>query len=258
MVVFAVGDICGNEGIAFLERKLPVIKKLYSINMVVANAENSAPGGTGVTNEGISHIFSAGADVITTGNHAFNMSGYENLFDNTPFLLRPYNLGKGVPGAGISVFDMGYCRALVVNILGNAFMPLHPTNFFDAMDDILSDADTKIIIVDFHAEASAEKIAFARCFDGRVSLVFGTHTHVATSDETVFPQGTAYITDIGMTGPFNSVIGIDIKQAIKKQRFSVPSRLTPADGPCSLSGVLTEINEKTGKALSIERLLIEE
>lgn len=258
MVVFAVGDICGEEGIAFVERKLPAVRRMYGVDMIIANAENCAKGGKGITKDGADRIFSAGVDVITTGNHAFNIQGYENLFDSVPALIRPYNLGKGIPGAGSFVFDMGRCRVLVVNLMGRAFMPLNSTDYFDAMDDILISADTPVIIVDFHAEATAEKLAFARCFDGRASLVFGTHTHVPTADETILPGGTGYITDIGMTGPVDSVIGIDTGKAISKQRFAVPVRLVPALGFSAMSGILSEIDNKTGKALSIERLAVGE
>ena len=258
MVVLAVGDICAEGGVSFLEKKLQTLRKYYGVDMVVANGENSAPGGMGVTAESIRRIFTAGVDVITTGNHAFDMQGYENLFENTRALVRPGNLGRGVPGEGTYLFDMGRFRVLVVSLLGSAFVRMSSTNFYDAMDDILKQADTPVILVDFHAEYTSEKIAFARNFDGKVSLVFGTHTHVMTADERIFPKGTAYITDLGMTGPVDSVIGVDIKRAIQKQRFAVPVRITPASGPSSLSGVIAEIDHKTGKALTIERITVSE
>jgi len=258
ITVLAVGDICGESGLSFFERKLSTLKKYCGADMVIANGENIAPGGTGVTEDGIHRIFTAGADVITTGNHAFEVRGFENIYDNTKALLRPMNLGKGVPGCGMCIHDMGRCRVLVVNLVGRALPGMASTNFFDTMDDIINVADTPLIIVDFHAEFTAEKIAFARCFDGRVSLVFGTHTHVATADETILPGGTAYITDIGMTGPTESVIGARIDSAIRKQRFPVPARIIPADGPCELSGVVAEIDEKTGKARSIERMVVKD
>jgi metallophosphoesterase (TIGR00282 family) len=256
MVVLAVGDICSNNGLAFFETKLPALKNLYGVDFVVANGENSAPGGTGVTKDSIDRIFSAGADVITTGNHAFHAQGYENLFENTRGLIRPLNFSRGTPGSGFYLFDLGYCTIAVVNLIGRAFMQINADNYYSAMDDFLKTIETPNIIVDFHAETTSEKIAFARYYDGKASFIFGTHTHVATADETVFPNETAYITDLGMTGPIESVIGVEIDAAVKRQRDSVPVRFTQAKGPSMLSGAIAEIDHKTGRAVSIERISI--
>lgn len=258
MIVLAIGDVCADSGVSFLESKLPTLKKYYGVDMTVVNGENSAPGGTGITNDSVHRIFAAGADVITTGNHAFDMQGYENLYENTEALIRPYNLGKGVPGKGTYLFDMGRVRVLVVNLMARSFMNMQPENYYNAMEEILKTAETPVVIVDFHGETTSEKIAFARNFDGKASLIYGTHTHVQTADDRVFPGGTAYITDAGMTGPKDSVLGVDIERAIKKQRFSVPIRFMPAAGPAMLNGVLSEIDEKTGRAKSIERVSVEE
>lgn len=258
MIVMTVGDVCAEGGVKFLEQKLPVLKKYYGVDMTVVNGENSAPGGIGITGAGIRRIFAAGADVITTGNHAFDMQGYENLYENTEALIRPYNLGRGIPGRGTYLFDMGRARVLVINLVARSFMNMQPENYFNAMEEILKETETPIVIVDFHGETTGEKIAFARNFDGKASLIYGTHTHVQTADERVFPNGTAYITDVGMTGPRDSVIGVDIERAIKKQRFSVPIRFVPAEGPNMLNGVFAEVDEKTGRARSIERISVEE
>ena len=258
MVVLAIGDICGETGIEFLSIKLPLLRKLYGVDLVIANGENSAPNGVGITVSSVADILSSGVDIVTTGNHCFSSAGYENLFENTYGLLRPYNLGRGLPGKGYMVYDKGRYQLLVVNLMGISFMGINSTNFYDAMDEILETASTNIVIVDFHAEYTSEKIAFARNFDGKLSLVFGTHTHVPTADETIFPSGTAYITDIGMTGAKESVIGVEIFKAIKRQRYAAPIRLAPAKGSAILSGILVDIDEKTGKAKAIERLQIEE
>ncbi len=254
MILLAIGDICAENGISFLESKLPSLKRQYGADMVIANGENSAPGGVGITVDSIHRIFGCGVDVITTGNHSFDMQGYENLYENTEALIRPCNLGKGIPGKGVYTFDMGRDRVLVANFMGNAFIRNQTENCYDVMDKVLMEADTPIIVVDFHAESTSEKIAFARNYDGRASLIFGTHTHVATADETIFPNGTAYVTDIGMTGAKESVIGVEIEGSIKKQRYSLPIRFIPAKGPSVLTGIVSNIDSKTGKALSIERI----
>lgn len=258
MVVLAIGDICANNGIIFLKQKLPSLRKLYGVDLVIANGENSASSGVGITAASAESIFFSSVDVITTGNHAFNSNGYEDLFENTYSLLRPYNLSKGVPGIGSFVYDKGRFQILIVNLLGISFMGIAATNFYDAMDEILRETSHSIIIVDFHAEFTSEKIAFARNYDGKVSFIFGTHTHVQTADETILAGGTAYITDIGMTGAKDSVIGIDTKRAIQRQRYPLPIRLAPAIGPSILNGVLVEIDENTGKSKAIERLQVEE
>jgi len=258
MVIFAIGDICADSGITFLRQKLPSLRKLYDVDLVIANGENSAANGVGITSSSAESIFTSGVDIITTGNHAFASNGYENLFDNTYGLLRPYNLGKGVPGVGSMIYDKGRYQILIVNLIGISYMNISGTNFYDAMDELLKEATTNIIIVDFHAEYTSEKVAFARNFDGKISLVFGTHTHVQTADDTIFPEGTAYITDLGMTGTKESIIGVDILKAIQKQRYATPTRLAPAKGPAFLCGVLAEIDDSTGKAKAIRRIQIEE
>ena len=258
MVVLAIGDICAENGLSFLEKKLPLLRKLYSVELTIANGENSAPGGLGINASGAARIFSSGVDIITMGNHSFFTRGYENMYSSTYGLLRPYNLGKGIPGVGSIVYDKGRFSVLIVNLMGYAYMNLPVTNCYDAMDEILAGAGTKIVIVDFHAEYTSEKIAFARNYDGKASLIFGTHTHVQTADERIFPGGTAYITDIGMTGAKESVIGVDISLAIRRQRYAVPTRLTPAVGESILTGILVDIDEVTGRAKSIERISIED
>ena len=256
ITVLAIGDVCAENGVAFIERKLPAFKRFCGADLVIANGENSAPGGVGVTADSAGRIFTAGADVITTGNHAFDTQGFEKLYENTRALIRPLNLGKGVPGRGSYIHDMGRCRVLVANIVGRSYLGVPSTNYFDAMDELLESADTPVVIVDFHAEFTGEKVAFARCFDSRASFIFGTHTHVATADETIFPGGTAYMTDIGMTGSIESVIGVDIDRAVRRQRFAFPTRIIPAGGPSMLSGAVVEIDEKTGRAHSIERIAV--
>ena len=258
MVILAIGDICADSGIAIVKDKLPLLRKLYDVDLAIANGENSAAGGVGITVSSIQSIMSSGVDIVTTGNHSFTNQGYENLYENTYGLLRPYNLGKGVPGKGYMLYDKGRYQVLVVNMLGIQYMNTASTNFYDAMDEILEKENADVVVVDFHAEYTSEKIAFARNYDGMISLVFGTHTHVQTADETIFPNGTAFISDLGMTGVKESVIGVDIKKAIDRQRYAVPIRLAPAKGPSMISGILVEIDEKTKQAKAIERLCVEE
>ncbi|NLL91437.1 MAG: YmdB family metallophosphoesterase [Ruminococcaceae bacterium] len=256
MVVLAIGDIVGDNGVNFLMDKLPSVKKFYGADMTIVNAENSAPSGRGVTSASISKVFSAGADIITTGNHAFDSSGYEKIFDETSCLLRPANLAKGIPGRGYDFIDLAGMRVLVLNLLGMHLMGTWSSNIYEYTDSVLSKYPDIPIIVDLHAESTAEKIAYAKHYDGKLSFVFGTHTHVLTADERILPLGTAFITDIGMTGPIDSVIGVNAELAAKKQRYGIPIRFFVEDGPSALTGAVVEIDRHSKSAINIERIRV--
>lgn len=254
MRLLFIGDIVSHSGCEFLGSKLYGIKKDYNIDITVVNGENSADG-NGITPFSCDYLTKIGADVITTGNHAFRRREAAEVFENTEHLIRPLNYPEGVVGKGVYLLDMGRCRVAVVNLMGVVYMePLD--NPFSVIDKALKQLDTPNIIVDFHAEATAEKKAMGYYLDGRVTAVLGTHTHVQTADEQILPAGTAYITDVGFTGPEESVLGVKKELAIEKQRLHFPVKFVEADTPCYINGVVVDFDEKTGRARSIERIRV--
>lgn len=253
MKILAIGDIIGNPGRQTVQRLLPGIRQDYSVDMVVANAENVA-GGFGLTSNTAKELFNAGVDVLTSGNHIWAQKEILPYLDSEMPILRPLNYPPGVVGKGYII----YKKVLVVNLIGRTFIG----NFdcpFRAMDKLLNEIKDrpKTIIVDFHAEATSEKSALGYYLDGRVSAVVGTHTHIGTIDTRILPKGTAYVTDIGMTGPTHSVIGDDIEDVIQRFLTDIPSRLTVAKGRSSLNAVLVDVDENTGCASGIERIVRE-
>ncbi|MCD7770732.1 MAG: TIGR00282 family metallophosphoesterase [Oscillospiraceae bacterium] len=253
MRLLMIGDVVSQTGCDFLASKLRDIKRRYNIDVTVINGENSASG-NGITVHSCDFLTRIGADVITTGNHAFKRRESVQIFDTVPYLLRPANYSDEVCGKGVCTLDMGRCQIAVVNLMGVIYMePL--ANPFRTIDEVLSKIETKNIFVDFHAEATAEKKALGYYLAGRVTGVFGTHTHVQTADEAILYGGTAYITDVGMTGPEESVLGVNKEIAIEKQRLNYPVRFMEADTPCFINAVMVEFDEKTGKAFHIERIV---
>ncbi len=253
-----IGDVVGKIGCTFLRDKLPNLKKLKGIDVVVANGENSSDG-NGITPSSADFLFKSGVDVITTGNHAFRRKEAYPFFDECEYLIRPANFPSGTtPGKGITMLDMGRLQIAVINLMGTAFMePLDcPFKTADKLIKQAQDENAKIIIVDFHAEATGEKKALGYYLDGRVSAIFGTHTHVQTADATILPKGTGYITDAGMTGPIHSVLGVKPEIIIKKFTEKLPQRFDLATGDCKMNCVLMEIDEKTGKTINIDAMEI--
>jgi hypothetical protein len=229
---------------------MPGIIEKYGVDLVVANAENIA-GGIGVTIATAQELLDAGVNVLTSGNHVWAEKEIIPHLDGDLPLLRPLNYPPGVPGRGYLVAG----QTMVVNLIGRTFMG----NFdcpFRAMDRLLGELETQppVIIVDFHAEATSEKVALGRYLDGRVSAVLGTHTHVGTTDAQLLPRGTAYVTDIGMTGPIDSIIGDDIEAVTRRFLTMIPHRLSVGKGKVVLNAVLLEVDEASGRALSIERI----
>lgn len=254
MLILAIGDIIGHPGRQAVKELLPGLRKQYGLDLVVANAENTA-GGLGVTPSTAQELLAAGVDVLTSGNHIWAQKEIIPYLDGDMPILRPLNYPPGVPGRGYLVKG----QALVVNLIGRTFM----SNFdcpFRAMDQLLAELKNKppVIIVDFHAEATSEKMAMGRYLDGRVSAVLGTHTHVGTIDAQLLPQGTAYVTDIGMTGPMNSVIGDDIQQVLQRFLTIIPNRLSVGKGKTMLNAILVRVDDQSGRAISIERIYREE
>lgn len=256
MNILCIGDVVGSAGCEFLRRRLPSFKRLKSIDAVIVNGENSADG-NGISMHSAEHIFSSGADVITTGNHAFRQQSIHNEFDENDRLLRPANYPSAAPGKGYCVVDFGYTKMAVINLMGTVYLESLSCPF-ETADKLLKQAKddgAKIIIVDFHAEATAEKKALGFYLDGKISAMFGTHTHVQTADTQVLPCGTGFITDAGMTGPFVSVLGVKPELSIRKMKDKLPTRFVNADGECFMCGVIFDIG-KDGKCISAEAVQI--
>lgn len=250
-----IGDVVGKSGCDFFCSKIRGLKKKYGIDITVVNAENSAQG-NGITPLSASILLNSGADVLTTGNHAFKRKESGDLFDEkSDCIIRPANYPDGVSGKGVCVLDMGAYSVAFVNIMGTTYMDALD-NPFTKIDEILEEIDTPNIFVDFHAEATSEKKAMGHYLTGKVSGVFGTHTHVQTADEMILGGHTAYITDVGMTGAEISCLGIDIKPVLNKFRFRTPAKFTESDGDCFLCGVYVQFDEKTGKSHKIERVIV--
>ncbi len=254
MNILALGDVVGGVGCRFLRSHLPAYKRLKNIQLVFANGENSADG-NGLTPSSAQYLFDSGVDVITTGNHSFRRRESYDFYETCPFLLRPANFPASAPGKGFCVVDMGRIQIGVINLMGVVYMESMESPF-DRADLLLAEKPPKITLVDFHAEATGEKYALARYLDGRVSAVFGTHTHVQTADECVLPSGTGYISDLGMTGPVNSILGVKSELVIQKMRSKMPVRFDFADGDCHICGAIFNIDESTGKTISVERVRI--
>lgn len=246
-----IGDVVGRCGCDALAKTLPSLKHEYGADIAVVNGENSADM-NGISPNSMHRIFDAGADVITTGNHAFQRADILEEFERNPRLIRPANYGDDVAGSGVCCLDFGGCRAAVVNLVGTAFMS-PCDNPFKCVDGLLKEIDANMIIVDFHAEATAEKRTMGCFLAGRVSAVLGTHTHVQTADERI-TDGTAYITDVGMTGPYNSVIGVEKSVALDRFYSYIYRKGVFASGEAEVCGVFLEIENKTGKCSKIERI----
>lgn len=256
MNVLCVGDVIGTVGCDFLRRHLPSLKRLKKIDAVIVNGENSADS-NGITRECAEHIFASGADCITTGNHCFHRFESYDMYDDSPLpIVRPANFPKDAPGRGLEIIDMGRYRLAVINLMGLVGMFESLACPFETADHLIEQCGTPFIIVDMHAEATAEKRGLAEYLDGRVSAVFGTHTHVQTADEQILRGGTGFITDVGMTGPIDSVIGMRCDVAVRRLRLHMPVRNIYADGPCMINAVLFELDNATGKTVSVERINI--
>ena len=258
--VLAIGDIVGQESVSFVKKHLRKLKTDTGASLVIANAENAAPG-NGLDPQSAGVLFSCGVDVITSGNHIWHRREIKTYLDDEPCVLRPANYPPVCPGSGYTVVEADGVRFLVMNALGNVYIDPPLACPFVTVEKILEHMAGKydISILDFHAEATSEKIALARYFDGRVgsgrlSAVFGTHTHVQTADETILPNGCGYITDLGMTGPRDSVLGIRTGCVLDKFRFKMPVKFEVAEGNIELHGAVFSFDTDTAKAVSVERI----
>ncbi len=255
--ILAIGDIVGKSGTSFIADKLWGLRKFYGVDMVVANGENAAPG-NGLDRDTADTLFRAGVDVITSGNHIFRKSSVEQLLESEEKILRPANYPSACPGSGWCIFDMCSYKVLVMNLLGTVFMESLASPF-ETADRILEreKGNFDFAVLDIHAEATSEKLALAKYLDGKVSAIFGTHTHVQTADEQIFSGGTGYITDAGMCGPFDSVLGIKNDIIIRKFLTKMPVRHEEADTPPVLGGCLFTLSLSSGKCTAVQRISIQ-
>ena len=254
MKILAIGDLVRENGVEKLKKNLNNLQEAESIDFTIVNAENAA-GGMGLTTKIFNELKKLDIDVFTMGNHTW---GKKDIFSfiNDPRLIRPANYSKGVPGRGYTIIEKDNKKVAVINLIGRTDIGVLSENPFTCIDNILSKVDAKIKILDFHAEATAEKIAMGYYVDGRMSAMFGTHTHVQTADEKILTNGTGYITDVGMTGPSNAVIGMDKEVALKRFVTSLPERYKLAEGECMLNGIIFDIDEESGKTKRLYRINI--
>ena len=255
MKILTIGDIVGENGVKKFKEELPKIRKEENIDFVIVNAENSA-GGMGITTKIFNDIINLNVDAITMGNHTWGKKDIFSFIDH-PKLLRPANYSKGVVGHGYGIYKCKGKNIGVIDLIGRTDMNVLSDNPFtkvmEIIDKIKSSCD--MIFVELHAEATAEKIAMANYLDGKVTAVYGTHTHVQTADETILKDGTAYITDIGMTGPIDSVIGMDADASIKRFVTSLPERYKLAEGKCMLNGCIFEVDDENCRVININRII---
>ncbi|HNR72188.1 MAG TPA: TIGR00282 family metallophosphoesterase [Verrucomicrobiota bacterium] len=255
MKLLFIADIVGQPGRRAVKELLPQLRQEHGVGVVVANGENAA-GGSGITGKTAEEIFAAGVDIITCGDHLWDQKEVMELLAGEPRFVRPLNYPPGTPGQGSAIFAApGLPPLAVLNLQGRTFMPPLENPFLAARAEVERlRQQTRLIFVDFHAEATSEKIALARMLDGQVSAVIGTHTHVQTADEQIFPGGTAFLSDGGFTGPHESVLGREIEPVIQRFLTSMPQRFEVAKARVLLQGAVVEIEEQTGRAQSIQRV----
>jgi hypothetical protein len=253
--VLFIGDVVGRPGREAVATWVPRLRRDRGVDLVIANGENSAHG-AGLTTSTVNALLDAGVDAITAGDHTWDQKGFEADIEDFPQLVRPLNFPPGAPGHGSTIVNVdGKLPVGVLNLIGRVYMPNNDCPFRAAESEVAKlRRQTGIIIVDMHAEATSEKIALSRFLDGKVSAVLGTHTHVQTSDEQILPNGTAYISDAGMTGPHDSVLGRDVDAVIRRFLTQMPQKMEVATGKVELCGVLLDIDDTTGRARGIERL----
>lgn len=255
MRLLMIGDVVGRRGRKAVQINVSDLKRVYALDMVIANGENAA-GGNGITRETAQELFAAGVDVLTMGNHVWNKREALDYIGQERRIVRPANYPPGAPGVGVNIYKTeAKVNVAVINLAGRAFMQLADCPFRKA-DELIQHINgrAKVIVVDFHAEATSEKMALGWYLAGRVSAVCGTHTHVQTADERILPGGTAYLTDLGMSGPYDSIIGSNKEIIIQRFITQLPAKMEIASGLFQFNGALIEIDETTGEAISIERV----
>lgn len=250
--ILAVGDVVGNPGLDRIDRSLRFLKRKYQVDFTVVNGENASV--VGLTPGQAEEILDAGADVITLGNHSFGKREIVPYLDESDRVLRPANYAPQTPGQGWAVYETGFGPVAVIDLIGRCGMDYTPDNPFLLVEKILKKIDTRLIFVEMHGEATSEKLAMGYLLDGRVSAVWGTHTHVPTADARVLPKGTGYVTDLGMTGPAESVLGIRPELSIARFRGGLPERYRWAEGKTKLEGVVFTVDTETGTCKKAERV----
>ena len=252
--ILAVGDVVGEEGLRHLSRHLRQVKKIKDIAFTVVNGENIA--GNGLTADQAEDLFAAGVDVITLGNHTWGKVQIADYLEDCPYILRPANYTARAPGRGYGVYDCGPIRIAVMNLIGRCDLDFHAENPFTTADKLLKAEKNgpTFTLLDFHAQATSEKLALGYYLDGRISAMWGTHTHVPTADECVMPKGMGYITDLGMTGPVQSVLGIRPEQSVETFLGGLPGRYRVAGGACKMQGAIFTLDSDTGLCTAVERI----
>lgn len=257
MNILAVGDIVGQIGVEYYKKKISQLKKDYDVDFVIVNGENSERG-SGINKAIFDDLISYGADVVTMGNHTWGKKDIFSFIDNSPRLIRPLNYAEELVGKGYIVLEKNNKKIAVINLIGRVDMG----GSFDCpfkkaeaeIERLKKEENVEIVIIDFHAEATAEKKAFAYYMKDKANIIFGTHTHVQTNDETIYDTGLGYITDIGMTGPINSIIGLDVNIALKRFLTQIPERYQVAEGECFLNAVLFKLDDNTNKVTEIIKI----
>ena len=256
MKILLVGDVVGRPGRKAFKNITPQIKAAENIDVVIVNGENSA-GGKGITQKSLDELIAGGADIITAGNHIWDKKDVFEFIDREPFLIRPANYPEGAPGKGYCIFPYRAKNIAVINLSGRTFMP--PMDCpFQKVEEILREIKDRadIIVIDFHAEATSEKMALGYYLDGRVNAVVGTHTHTQTADERILPNGTAYITDLGMVGPWESILGVKKDIIVNKFISGLPARFDVAEGEAVYSALIAEIDDSSNKTVGVKRIQI--
>ena len=254
MKILFLGDIVGNPGREVVAKYIPAMRKKGEVDVVVVNGENAA-GGSGITENVARELFSFGCDVITLGDHVWDKREVYPYLNSEPHIVRPANFSSEAPGRGVCVIDINGVKVAVIALMGRTYMKFLLNCPFRALDSILGDlAGVKVVLVDVHAEATSEKVAMGWYADGRVSAVLGTHTHIQTADEKILPKGTAYITDAGMTGPYDSVIGQIKERIVERYLTGMPNKFEVASSKGTMCGVIVDVDTETGRAISITRV----
>ena len=248
--ILAIGDVVGEQGLDHLARHLRSLKQLKDIHFTVVNGENASV--VGITPQQVERLYQAGADVVTLGNHTFGRQQLAGRLEEDPYLLRPANFTGRAPGRGWGVYECRHIQIGVMNLIGRCGLDFNADNPFTTADKLLRDERPLFTLVDFHAEATSEKLAMGYYLDGRVSALWGTHTHVPTADGRVMPKGTGYLTDLGMTGPVESVLGICPEQSIEGFLGGLPGRYQAAEGPCKMQGAVFSLDSQTGLCVAVE------
>ena len=258
MRIMLVGDVVGRAGRRAFRTITPRLRAEHRIDVVIVNGENAA-GGKGFTRKALDELYAGGADIVTSGNHVWDKKDVFAFVEDEPYLVRPANYPQGTPGRGYCIFPFKAANIAVLNLSGRSFMPPLDCPFQKA-DEMLAEigAQADIIVLDFHAETTSEKLAMGHYLDGRADIVVGTHTHVQTADEKILPGGTAYITDLGMVGPYDSILGVRTEIVIQKFRSGMPVRFEMAEGAAEYAAVIVDIAPDGSRAATIERILLRE